>query len=143
MATDLFNSLTLRLTNAVTRRRSLGVLGLIGMATLPLPDEATAKKKRKKKKNKGKGATTPAPTTTSTTTLAPGTCGAAGSNCGTVQTPCICAASPTDLEQVRCVSLENLSLVECDSDADCTNGKICALDPNSQTVAICVSPCEL
>jgi hypothetical protein len=120
------------------------MLGLLGLATVASPSEASAKKKRKKKKKKKKEkTTTSAPTTSTTTTRAPGTCGAAGSNCGTAQTPCICGASPTDLEHVRCVSLENLSLDECESDAGCTNGKICILDPNSQAVAICVLPCEL
>jgi hypothetical protein len=146
MATDPFDSLRVRLTNGVTRRGSLGVLGLLSMANIALPDEATARKKRKKKKKnrkKGQTSTTPAPTTTSTTTRAPGVCGAAGNNCGTAQTPCICAASPTDIELVRCVSLEDLVLDLCEQDSDCTGGKVCILDPVGQTTAICVAPCNL
>jgi hypothetical protein len=148
MATDPFDSLRVRLTNTVTRRGSLGVLGLLGMTNIPLPDAAMAKKKRKKKKDKKKGnkkgqTTMPVPTTTGTTTRAPGTCGAAGSNCGTAQTACICGASPTDLENVRCVSLEDLVLDPCEQDTDCTGGKICILDPVGQTTAICVAPCTL
>ncbi|MDQ2653777.1 MAG: hypothetical protein M3Z20_12140 [Chloroflexota bacterium] len=145
METDPFDSLRVRLANAVTRRRSLGILGLLGMATMALPDEATARKKRKKKKknrkkNKGQTSTTPAPTTASTTTRAPGTCGAAGSFCGTEQTPCICAASSTD---VRCVSLEDLELDLCEHHSDCTGGKICILEPFDQTTLFCLSPCHL
>jgi hypothetical protein len=67
----------------------------------------------------------------------------AGNNCGTAQTPCICAASPTDIELVRCVSLEDLVLDLCEQDSDCTGGKVCILDPVGQTTAICVAPCNL
>lgn len=146
MATDPFDSLRVRLTQHVAHRRSLGVLGLLGMANLALFDEAMAKKKRKrKKKNKKKKGqtTTSASTTTSTTTREPGTCGAAGSNCGTAQTTCICGASPTDLENVRCVSLQNLVLDECLNDSECSDGKICILDPATQTTAICLALCTL
>ncbi len=146
MATDPFNSLRIRLSNTVTRRGSLGVLGLFSMANLALPDEATARKKRKrKKKNKKKAGktTTPAPTTTGTTTRAPGTCGAAGSICGTEQTPCICAYNVTDLEQVRCVSLVGFDpLDECIDDSECTDGKVCGMDQYQQN-PICISLCEL
>lgn len=147
MATDLFNSLTRRLTNTVTRRCSLGALGLLGMANMALPDEATARKKRKKKKknrkkNKGQATTTPAPTTTSTTTLAPGTCGAAGEFCGDENTTCLCTYNATDIEEVRCVAFLGFSQAGCLDDSACTDGKVCGLDANQENTA-CFALCPL
>lgn len=146
MATDPFDSLRVRLSDHVIRRRGLGVLGLLGMANLALPGETTAKKKRKKKKKKngkkGQTTTTPAPTTTGTTTTAPGTCGAAGTSCGNAQTTCICAATPTSLENVRCISLVGFEIVDCLDDDDCTDGKVCVIDVNQEHSA-CVALCAL
>jgi hypothetical protein len=147
MATDPFDSLRLRLANQVAHRRSLGVLGLLGMANAALPDEIDAKKKRKrnkkrKNKKKRKDNTTSASTTPSSTTLAPGTCGAEGSSCGTAETICICLASPTDLDDVRCVSFAGFDPNMCLDDSACAGGKICRIDPYHE-VSSCLSPCAL
>ncbi|MFT4038543.1 MAG: right-handed parallel beta-helix repeat-containing protein [Thermomicrobiales bacterium] len=45
-----FDTLTVGLTRRLSRRRGVGLLGLLGAGALALPDEASAKKKRPKKK---------------------------------------------------------------------------------------------
>jgi uncharacterized protein len=62
MDSDQFDALVSRLSTQVTRRRGLGVLGVIGATGAGLVAETAAKKKHKKKK-KHKPTTTQAPTT--------------------------------------------------------------------------------
>ena len=147
MATDPFDSLRTRLTTHITRRRGLGVLGLLGMANMALPGDTTAKKKHRKRKKRKKSkkksqTTTPTPATASATTRAPGTCGAHGSNCGTAETPCVCLSTAADVENVRCVSLVGLTLGECSADSDCTGGKVCVSDLYHVDTA-CLALCPL
>lgn len=48
-----FDTLTTRLTTHLTRRRSLGLLGILGVAAAGGTEDVGAKKKKKKKKKKG------------------------------------------------------------------------------------------
>lgn len=50
----LFDTLTRRFTDQVTRRHSLGLLGALGVAGATLNEDAAAKKKKKKSKKKNK-----------------------------------------------------------------------------------------
>lgn len=52
METDQFDALTARLAQALSRRRSLGLLAALGAAASLAGDDAAGKKKRKKKKKK-------------------------------------------------------------------------------------------
>ncbi len=54
MEHDRFDDLTARLAAPLSRRRSVGLLGLLGVSTLLTADHADAKKKKKKKKKKNK-----------------------------------------------------------------------------------------
>ncbi len=56
MESDRFDELTARLTTGLSRRRSVGMLGLLGLGSAVALHETDAKKKKKKKK--GKHATT-------------------------------------------------------------------------------------
>ena len=62
MESDRFDELTARLTTGLSRRRSVGMLGLLGLGGAVAPDAAAKKKKRKKKHKQG--TTTPAPVCT-------------------------------------------------------------------------------
>ena len=62
MDSEQFDALVSRLTPHLTRRRSLGMLGALGVVAGQ--DDPEAKGKKKKKKKKKKPATTPAPATT-------------------------------------------------------------------------------
>lgn len=67
-----FDALVSRLSTNLTRRHSLGVLGVVGASAAGLVSEADAKKKKKKKnKGKKKPTTTQAPTTQPPTTAPP------------------------------------------------------------------------
>lgn len=50
-----FDTLTTRLTTHLTRRRSLGLLGMLGVVAAASTEGIDAKKKKKKKKGKKKG----------------------------------------------------------------------------------------
>lgn len=67
MDSDQFDALVSRLTAQLTRRRSLGLAGALGMAGAGLATETDARKK-KKKKHKKKPTTTKAPATQPPTT---------------------------------------------------------------------------
>lgn len=66
MDPDAVNELANRLASRLTRRRSIGVFGALGLGSVFINDAAMARHKKHKKKNKNKGhaTTTPAPTTT-------------------------------------------------------------------------------
>lgn len=69
MDSDQFDLLTARLGAHLTRRRSVGVIGVLGAASLGLAHDAAARKKKRKKgkggKKKPKPSTTQPPTTPS------------------------------------------------------------------------------
>lgn len=71
MDAEQFDALVSRLSSQLTRRRSLGVMGVLGAAGAGLVDEADAKKKKKKKKKRP--TTTQAPGTQPPTTRTPTT----------------------------------------------------------------------
>jgi hypothetical protein len=52
-----FDSFSARVATQLTRRRTVGLLSLVGAASLGLADDVEARKKRKKKKKKCKGGT--------------------------------------------------------------------------------------
>src|SRR5688572_4970879 len=52
-----FDALTARMSGHLTRRRSLGLLGILGVTTTSVVHDADAKKRKKKKKKKCKGGT--------------------------------------------------------------------------------------
>ncbi len=54
MESDRFDELTARLTTGLSRRRSVGMLGLLGLGGAVAPDAAAKKKKRNEKKNRKK-----------------------------------------------------------------------------------------
>jgi hypothetical protein len=68
---DQFDALVSRLSNQLTRRRSLGLLGAAGAAGVGLVTDAEAKKKKHKKKRKKTSTTQPPTTPKPTTTLPP------------------------------------------------------------------------
>jgi hypothetical protein len=128
MESTQFDDLIRRLSEQVTRRRSLGLLGALGATGLSAADEAIAKKKKKKKKGKGKGkganTTTPQPATT--TTAAPDICAAGlGTWCNPERT-CACSIGAKPTDPLRCLEYDDIeTATACDDDAGCPNGQAC------------------
>jgi hypothetical protein len=96
---DQFDALAERLSAHLTRRRSLGVLGLLGLAGAVSRDDASGKRKKKKKKGKGgkkkPKPTTPQPPTTQPPTTQPPTCGSCGACRECQQGACVAVADGT------------------------------------------------
>lgn len=99
MESDRFDQLTARLAAPLSRRRSVGLLGLLGLGSTVAHDETDAKKKKKKKKkgNKTKKPTT-TPTPPCTPQCGPGTCGddGCGGSCGACDGELVCRGGRCD-----------------------------------------------
>ncbi|MDQ2654603.1 MAG: hypothetical protein M3Z20_16345 [Chloroflexota bacterium] len=146
MESTQFDDLIRRLSEQVTRRRSLGLLGVLGATGLSAADEALAKGKKKKRKGKGKGkgngkggkTTTPQPA--SPTTAAPDICAAGlGTWCNPEQT-CACSFGARNGDPLRCLEYDNVdTATACDDDADCPVGQACGIpvgDPGSMLCGV-------
>lgn len=122
-----FDALVTRLSGQGTRRRILGVLGLLGAAGMGLATESAAKKKKKNKRKKTKRCT---PESVAQTCA--GTCGSVTNNCkqpvdcGTCGCTPTCN-NPTPVCQDRaCVACTNST--QCPAGTRCDGGSCTACD---------------
>lgn len=129
MESTQFDDLIRRLSEQVTRRRSLGLLGMLGTAGLSTTDEALARKKKKKKrkgKGKGKGAKTTTPQPSSTTTATPDICAAGPGVWCNAEKTCACSIGVQVTDPLRCLEFDDIATAKaCDDDADCPTGQAC------------------
>jgi hypothetical protein len=87
MEPDRFDDLITRLTLPMSRRRGVGLAGVLGLAGLVAPPGADARKKKRKKKRKK-----PKPTSACRASCAGRTCGddGCGGSCGTCEGELVC-----------------------------------------------------
>lgn len=129
MDSDQFDALVCRLSVHLTRRRSLGVLGGLGIGTVSLApaSEARKKKKKGKKGKKSRPSTTQPPTTSPGASCADGTrngdetdvdCGGSCPRCSLGKN-CL---TRDDCDSAICTGLDG-SVLTCQT---CTPGTVCA-----------------
>jgi hypothetical protein len=158
MESAQFDALVNRMSVNLNRRRGLGLLGLAGITSFGLVDEAVGKRKKKKKKGKKNKATTAPPTTLDPRCAACSTCEtcvngvcqpkADGASCGTgaicahgsCATVCTTGGTqcpneddifcPSVAQPQVCVDIADICEASlCTTSVDCPRGKICVGQP--------------